>query len=121
VISTVVVGSIDSSADSASWPAAASDWRTASRSPGSVETTMLPASGMPTSAAPASIAANVTSSGSRPLSGMLMIPFCSNCQATFDNEPPALLNVLRISEAVRFRLSVMAVTMTATLAGPIPS
>jgi hypothetical protein len=29
--------------------------------------------------------------------------------------------MLRTSEAVRFRLSVIAATMTATLAGPIPS
>ena len=31
--------------------------------------------------------ARVTSSGSRPLSGMLMMPCCSNCQATVESVP----------------------------------
>ncbi len=50
-----------------------------------------------------------------------MRPFCSNCQATGLSEPPILLKVDRISEAVRLRLSVMVATMTATLLGPKPS
>ena len=50
-----------------------------------------------------------------------MSPRCSNCQATGDSEPPCLLKTLRMSEAVRLRLSVMAATITATLAGPSPS
>jgi hypothetical protein len=52
---------------------------------------------------------------------MLMTPFCSNCQATVDRDPPAFVKTLRTSEAVRFRLSVIAATITATLAGPMPS
>ena len=71
--------------------------------------------------APASMAARVTSSGSCPLSGTLMMPRCSNCQATGVREPPDLVKIDRISEAVRFRLSVIVATMTATLDGPRPS
>ena len=52
---------------------------------------------------------------------MLTTPRCSNCHATGASEPPTLLKALRISEAVRFRLSVMAATITATLLGPKPS
>jgi hypothetical protein len=55
------------------------------------------------------------------LSGTLMIPFCANCQATGASDPPVLENTARISDAVRFRLSVIAATMTATFAGPMPS
>ena len=55
------------------------------------------------------------------LRAMSIRPFCSNCQATVDSEPPALLKALRISDAVRFRLSVMAAIITATFAGPRPS
>ena len=84
-------------------------------------TTIEPASGAETSAAPASIAARVISSGSRPLSGMLMTPRWTNCQATVESVPPCRVKMLRTSDAVRFRLSVIAATITATLAGPIPS
>ena len=61
------------------------------------------------------------SSGSWPFTGRLMTPRCSNCQATGVSEPPDLEKIDRISDAVRFRLSVMAATITATLAGPKPS
>ena len=64
---------------------------------------MAPASGGLMSVAPASIAASVTSSGSWPLSGTLMMPFCSNCQATGEKEPPDRVKALRISDAVLFR------------------
>ena len=67
------------------------------------------------------MAASVTSSGSLPFSGMLSRPRCSNCQATGVREPPILLKMLRTSEAVRFRLSVITATITATFAGPRPS
>ncbi len=120
-ISTLVVGSIDSSADSASYPASARALRTASRSAGWVVTTSAPPSGGLTSSAPASIAAKLSSSGSLPFSGRLMMPFCSNCQATGVSEPPALLKMLRTSPAVRLRLSVIVATITATFDGPKPS
>jgi hypothetical protein len=48
-----------------------------------------PASGAATSAAPASMAASVISSGSRPFSGMLITPRCSNCQPPVESVPRA--------------------------------
>ena len=67
------------------------------------------------------MAASETSSGSMPLSGTDSRPRCSNCQLTGANEPPAPGEDGPDLAAVRFLLSVMVATMTATLAGPRPS
>ena len=67
------------------------------------------------------MAASDTSSGSFPLSGTERTPRCSNCQDTGANEPPARVNRARTSAAVRFLLSVMVATITATFSGPRPS
>ena len=50
-----------------------------------------------------------------------MTPRWTNCHATVESVPPWRVKTLRTSEAVRLRLSVIAATITATLAGPMPS
>ncbi len=50
-----------------------------------------------------------------------MLPTWSNMKLTLlvsPSEPPCLLNTVRISAAVRLRLSVRAATLTATPLGP---
>ena len=66
---------------------------------------------------------SVSSSGSSSVS-TTTTPFCSNCQATAPADarlPPILVKVERMSETVRFLLSVRACSSTAVPPGPYPS
>src|SRR5581483_11418485 len=119
----VVLGTSESSADSTAKPAASIAPRTAARLSGALVTWKTSPSAS-TSSAPASAAARKSSSSSTPSPGTTTTPRRSNCHATapvVPSEPPCLVNAWRTSEAVRFRLSVSASTITATPSGPYPS
>src|SRR5207253_2861644 len=113
--STVVFGTIVSSALSTVKPAPSTASRTLdSESGAAVIWNVEPSSS--TSSAPPSAAASISSSSSTPSESTSTIPRRSNCQATAPDAPrlPSCFeNAERTSEAVRLRLSVSASTRRA--------